>query len=356
MRLPARRVTSVPSWRFDVTEEVDLIEELARLNGYDKISPTRPSFPIQTPELSESRLALPRVRRLLCDLGYHEVVTYSFVNSDLQSLLDPERQPKALMNPINADMTVMRTNLWPGLLATYLHNRDRQQTRGRFFELGFGFIEQQKQLAQLPLLGGLASGSAFPEQWGRVSRKIDFFDVKGDIQHLLQLSHISQDQFCFKPATHPALHPGQTAILYREHRALGILGALHPSIMNKLDISEPIVLFEFNSDAILQARASYYTEISKFPEIRRDLAVLVDRPIPTQEIRDTIVNSGEEWLRQVNVFDVYLGEGIPENKKSVAFALILQHATRTLRDEEVTEMVERIIGRLKQTFDIELRG
>jgi phenylalanyl-tRNA synthetase beta chain len=346
----------VPSWRFDVTQEVDLIEELARLYGYEKISPTRPLFPLQTHSLPESRIALPRVRRLLCDLGYHEAVTYSFVNEDLQKLLDPERQAKALVNPITSDMTVMRTNLWPGLLGTYLYNRDRQQTRGRFFEAGLCFIEQQKHLTQVPMLGGLASGTAFPEQWGHPSRELDFFDVKGELQDLLQLTHLPQTHFRFKPTTHPALHPGQTALLYRHDEVLGILGALHPAIRQKFDITEPIFLFEFNLDSLLLARPPYFSEISKFPEIRRDLALLVDRHIPAQEIRDTIINSGGEWLRHVNLFDVYLGEGVPENKKSVAFALILQHATRTLRDEEVAETVERIVGTLKQTLGIELRG
>lgn len=346
----------VPSWRFDVTQEIDLIEELARLYGYDKIAPTRPVFPIQASNLPEGRTALPRVRRLLCDLGYHEAVTYSFVSSELQKILDPDREPKPLVNPITADMTVMRTSLWPGLLGTYLYNRDRQQTRGRFFELGLCFVEEQKQLLQLPLLGGLASGSACPEQWGLPLREIDFFDLKGDIQSLLQLTRIPVDQFRFKPGIHPALHPGQSAVLYREEEPLGILGALHPSIRQKFDISEPIFIFEFNLDALLLTKPPYFSEISKFPEIRRDLALLADCHIPTQEIRDTIVRSGGEWLRQVNVFDVYLGEGIPANKKSVAFALILQHATRTLRDEEVAETVDRIVGTLRKTLGIELRG
>lgn len=349
-------LVQVPSWRFDVTQEVDLIEELARLYGYEKISPTKPVFPLQTHSLPESRIALPRVRRLLCDLGYHEAVTYSFVNEDLQKQLDPERQAKPLVNPITSDMTVMRTNLWPGLLGTYLYNRDRQQTRGRLFEIGLCFVEQQKRLSQLPMLGGLVSGAALPEQWGAASRELDFFDVKGEIQNLLQLTHLPQADFRFKPMAHRALHPGQTAALYRQDEPIGILGALHPAIRQKFDISEPIFLFEFNLDSLLLARPPYFSEISKFPEIRRDLALLVDRHIPSQEIRDTIVNSGGEWLRHVNLFDVYLGEGVPENKKSVAFALILQHATRTLRDEEVAETVDRIVGTLKQTLGIELRG
>lgn len=346
----------VPSWRFDVTQEVDLIEEVARLYGYEKICPSKPLFPIQTHQLSESRLALPRVRRLFCDLGYHETVTYSFVSKELQNLLDPQREPKALLNPITAEMTVMRTNLWPGLLATYLYNRDRQQTRGRFFEIGLCFVEEEKKLSQFLMLGGLVSGSAFPEQWGAPAREIDFFDLKGNIQNLLQLTHFPEDQFYFKPVTHPALHPGQTALLCRQEQVLGILGAIHPSLRQKYDIYEPVFLFEFNLDTLLLAKPPYFTEISKFPEIRRDLALLVDRHIPTQEIRDTIIESGGEWLRQVNVFDVYLGEGIPENKKSVAFALILQHASRTLRDEEVAETVDKVVLTLKRTFDIELRG
>lgn len=346
----------VPSWRFDIIQEVDLIEEIARIYGYDKISATKPHFPLQTHHLAESRVALPRVRRLLCDLGYHEIMSYSFVSEEMQKLLDPNNKPKALVNPITADMTVMRTNLWPGLLHTFLYNRDRQQDRGRFFEVGLCFVEENKRLLQLPMLGGLISGSVLPEQWAVSLRTLDFFDAKGEVESLLQLMRFSQDEFEFKPVQHPALHPGQTAMLYRQGEAVGILGALHPAIRQKFDISDPVFLFEFNLDALLLSKPAYYTEISKFPEIRRDLALLVDRHIPSEEIRATIIESGGGWLRQVRLFDVYLGEGIPKDKKSVAFALILQHATRTLRDEEVAEIVERIMVSLRQTWGIELRG
>lgn len=346
----------VPSWRFDVTEEVDLIEEVARLYGYDKITPTRPHFSMDSESIPENRLTLPRVRRLFCDLGYHEVVTYSFVNEEWQALLDPERKPKALVNPITADMSVMRSNLWPGLMGTYLYNRDRQQTRVRFFESGLCFIEEAGHLRQELMLGGLISGTASPEQWAEPSRPLDFYDLKGEVESLLALTRLGQSSFHFKPLAHPALHPGQAATLYRGEQALGVLGALHPALKQRFDIIEPVFLFEFNLDAILASKLHSYSDISRFPEIRRDLALLVDRHIPSEQIQATIVESGGEYLRQVNVFDVYLGEGVPKDKKSVAFALTLQHASRTLRDEEVVETVDRIIRTLQRTWGIELRG
>lgn len=342
----------VPSWRFDIGEEIDLVEEIARLHGYDKIGATRPVFATEGQKIPENRIPLTRVRQLLCALGYHEVITYSFIDEERQQQFNPDKPPKVLVNPITAEMSVMRTNLWPGLIGAYLYNRDRQQVRSRFFETGLCFQEDQ----QLSQLGGLISGSALPEQWGQPLRKLDFYDLKGDVEKLLQLSHYPLEKFHFKPTTHPALQPGQTAALYREKELIGLLGALHPSIRQQYDILEPIFMFEFNLESILAAMPARYQEISKFPGIRRDLALLVDRELSTAEIQATMTKSGGEWLRQIVVFDVYLGEGIPKNKKSVAFALILQHPMRTLRDEEVAETMGRIIKALQQTWGIELRG
>ncbi|HVY53619.1 MAG TPA: phenylalanine--tRNA ligase subunit beta [Gammaproteobacteria bacterium] len=346
----------VPTWRFDVTEEVDLIEEIARLHGYNNIAPTKPFFPVPKHEITESQISLPRMRRLFCDLGYNEVITYSFVNAQWQKLLDPEKTAKPLVNPITADMSVMRTNLWPGLLGAYLYNRDRQQLRNRFFETGLCFEKDGNHLLQVAKLGGLISGSALPEQWGEITRPLDFYDLKGDIENILQLTAIDSAEFQFKPLAHPALHPGQAAQLYKKDQLMGVLGAMHPAIRQEFGINEPIFLFEFNLSAISQSLFPVFKEISKFPEIRRDLALLADRHIPTEEIQAVIVENGGELLRQVIIFDVYLGDGVPENKKSVAFALTLQHALRTLRDEEVAETMERIIRALQHKLGIELRG
>jgi phenylalanyl-tRNA synthetase beta chain len=346
----------IPTWRFDISEPVDLVEEVARLYGYDRIATTRPFFPVPAYAVKENQITLARIRRLFCDLGYHEVITYSFVNAEWQASLNPEKPAKALVNPITADMTVMRTNLWPGLLGAYLYNRDRQQLRGRFFETGLCFIPENESLLQIPMLGGLITGSALPEQWGSASRAVDFYDLKGDIETLLQLTGFETAEFQFKPINHPALHPGQTAGLYKNGELMGIAGAMHPLIQQKFNISETAFLFEVNLSAVLRASEPVFEEISKFPEIRRDLALLADRHLPVEEIQAVIVESGGEWLRQVVIFDVYLGEGVPKDKKSVAFALTLQHASRTLRDEEVAETMESIIKALKLTLGIDLRG
>lgn len=346
----------VPSWRFDINEPMDLVEEVARIYGYENIAPTRPFFPVSPDVAKEDQITLNRVRSLFYDLGYHEVITYSFVNAEWQALLNPEKKAKALVNPITADMTVMRTNLWPGLLGAYVYNKDRQQLRVRLFETGLCFIPEKEELLQTPMLGGLVTGSALSEQWGNVTRAVDFYDVKGDIEMLLQLTGFKIDEFQFKPINHLALHPGQSAGLYKNGELIGMIGAIHPLIRQKFDISETAFLFEVNLNAILKAQLPTFKEISRFPEIRRDLALLANRHLPIEEIQAVILRSGGEWLRQVIIFDVYLGEGVPQDKKSVAFALTLQHAARTLRDEEVAETMEKIIKALKLTLGIDLRG
>jgi phenylalanyl-tRNA synthetase beta chain len=291
----------------------------------------------------------------LADMSYQEVITYSFIDKKLAALFSPELEAKELLNPMTADMAVMRTSLWPGLISTFLYNQNRQQDRVRIFESGLRFITEDKKLQQQTMLAGLICGNAAPEQWGTRNRAADFFDLKGDIQNLLGLTN-STHEFSFKPAKHPALHPAQTIAIFRDDEFLGVLGALHPGIAQSLKIEGKIFLFELLLAKLETAGVPGYSEVSKFPEIRRDLAILLNQSIPAKEIQDTIRQEAGPLLKDIDIFDVYQGKGIAGGQKSLALALTLQHSSRTLVDEEIGEVVERVIVALKKQFNAELRG
>lgn len=345
---------TAPARRFDIALEEDLIEEIARMQGYDSIPTNTAVAHLQMNSRSERKIYLPQLRRTLSDMGYQEVITYSFIDKKLQTLFDPQPDYKTLVNPMTADMAIMRTTLWPGLVNTLLYNQNRQQSRAKIFEIGMRFICRDGQLLQESVISGLISGSLMPEQWGASTRPVDFFDLKGDIENLLQLT-LAAPEIEFRAGSHTALHPGQTAMIWRGSE-MGVIGALHPSIAQKLDIIDPVYLFEVRLDALEVANLPYYSEISKFPSNRRDIAILVDRAIPSEQIRATIVSVAGDLLQEVSVFDVYQGKGVASDRKSVALALTLQHTSRTLVDEEVTDLMERVIVALKDKFAAELRG
>lgn len=346
---------TVPARRSDISIEIDLIEEVMRLYGTDRVPLRSAVSSLCMVPQKEEQLSLPCIRNTLCDLGYHEVVTYTFVDKKLQEQLNPGHEPKPLVNPMTSDMSVMRTNLWPGLVKTLIYNLNRQHNRVRLYETGLRFVPHQKTYLQERVLSGLVTGSAQPEQWGEATRAVDFFDLKGDLQHLFKLTGEVND-FEFKPSSHPALHPGQTADIYRNNEKIGIIGALHPSIVQNLDLSKNTFVFELALDKLEPARLPRYVEVSKFPEIRRDIAIFVDRSVPVQSIQDTIIRTAGELLKEVNLFDVYQGRNVGDNRKSLALSLTLQHSSRTLVDEEVADLMERILVELKDSFAAELRG
>lgn len=346
---------TVPPRRSDLALEIDLIEEIMRVYGTEHLPIRDYTAPLKTFKCPENRLTLQTLRRSLCDLGYHEVVTYSFVDSNLQRLLNPQHSPKPLLNPISSDMDVMRTNLWPGLVKTMLFNQNRQQNRVRIFETGLRFIPNQNSYLQERVIAGLITGDVLPEQWGCPKRAADFFDLKGNLQDLFKLTRHAED-FIFKKGEHSALHPGQTAEIFRGNELIGICGALHPEILQSLDVTGKVFVFELKLDVLEQAHFPQSVEISKFPEIRRDLALIVDQAIPSAAIQATIIETAKELLKDIFVFDVYQGKGIVEGCKSIAIALTLQHSSRTLVDEEVADLMNRVIVALKGKFKAELRG
>ena len=346
---------TVPARRSDTTTEIDVIEEVARLYGYDNIPCHDIVADLRIHPERETLIPVQTLRRTLTGMGYQEVVTYSFIEPKMQNIFNPGEPVKELLNPITADMAVMRGSLWPGLINTLVYNQNRQQERIRIFETGRQFVFENEKLQQPMVLSGLVCGTTMPKQWGSSTTVADFFDVKSDLENLFKLT-FAADKFIFKPGNHPALHPGQTAEIYRDGQYLGVIGALHPGIAQMLKIDGSVYLFSLLLDSLTMARVPSYTSLSRFPEIHRDIAILIDQSVPAVNIQDTIREESKELLKDVEIFDVYHGKGIPTGRKSLALSLTLQHSSRTLVDEEVAKLMERILGVLKERFNAELRG
>ena len=343
-----------PSCRFDIAIEADLIEEIVRIHGYHRLPGNRPLTRLDMPPQPEGQVALARFKDALIQRGFQEAITYSFVDPVFQKALDPEREPLALANPISADLAVMRTSLWPGLIKALIHNQKRQQPRVWLFEHGLNFIPDGGALRQEPYLGGVITGTALPEQWGLAARPLDFFDLKNEVEALLALTG-EPEAFTFVAAVHPALHPGQTARLDRNGVTVGWLGALHPRAARQLDVEGDVFGFELRLTTLQPARTPAFHELSRFPASRRDLAIVVDESVSAQAIQDSIRQHGGDLLRKVRLFDVYRGKGIGEGRKSLALGLILQDLSRNLTDHVVEETVSRIIAELTQQFGATLR-
>jgi len=259
-------------------------------------------------------------------------------------------------NPISSDMAVMRTTLWSGLIAALQHNLNRQQSRVNLFESGLRFIQDQSAgLVQEPMIAGLIHGERHSESWTGGKEKVDFYDLKGHVQALLNLGG-SAAAFRFESGDHPALHPGQTAAVYRGDELVGYLGKLHPSVQKQLDLDQSVYLFELRLGLVTGASIPRFHEISRFPEVRRDLAVIVDQAIPAQALLDAAKRVAGELLTDLRVFDVYQGKGVENNRKSIAISLTFQDESRTLNEAEVTASVDAIISVLKDKFQGTLRG
>ncbi len=345
-----------PSWRFDIAIEADLLEEIARIYGYNRL-PIKPIHSDLTLKpRPETRLDLGSVRRQLVARGYQEAVTYSFVDPKVQAAVCPGEPTVSLANPISADMSVMRTSLWPGLLQAVQHNLNRQRSRVRLFETGLRFQPAGEGLpAQDAMLAGVITGRRAPESWLEQGESVDFYDIKGDLESILDLGGNGAD-FRFGRGEHPALHPGQTAEIHRGDERVGYVGALHPQLQKKLDLTQPVYLFEVKLSAITQIRLPEFTELSKYPEVRRDLAILIDREIAANTVLDTVREAAGEHLRNLRLFDIYEGKGIDLKEKSLALGLTYQHSSRTLNEDEVSESVENVVNTLQQQLGATLRG
>lgn len=345
---------SPPTYRFDVRHEIDLIEEIARVHGYEKLPPSRPRIDMRARPLPEGRVAESRLRTALADRDYQEVITYSFVDPALQKLLDPAVEPLRLANPISADMSVMRTSLWTGLLQTVVYNQNRQVDRLRLFELGRRFLPRTDGLAQEPVLAGVVTGPAVAPQWGAASRAADFFDAKADVEALLALTGRAQD--CrFHAARHPALHPGMTAEILFAGRHMGWIGMLHPELGARLGLIQAVGLFELALPAMQEGNVPVYRDISRFPAIRRDLAVVVDEALPAENVLECVSRMAGNLLVNLELFDEYRGKGIDSGRKSLALGLTLQDSSRTLKDSEIEDLLARVVTALETEFGARLR-
>lgn len=346
---------AVPSYRFDVSLEEDLLEELARIYGYNRMPVRTTTATLKLSAQPEARKTLPDLRRLLVARGYQEAITYSFVEPTMLAKFDSKNQPVALANPISADMAVMRTTLWPGLIKAVQHNQHRQQSRIRLFETGQRFIPSAEGLIQDNAIAGAVYGSFQPEGWSSDKRSVDFFDVKADLEDLLAVNG-AVDAFAFEAAEHEALHPGQCALIKRDGKAVGYLGALHPSLCKEFGLTGPVFLFELALAAVEQDNLPQFAELSKFPETSRDMALVVDQDVVVAQVLNLARKAAGEWLKDVTLFDVYQGEGIENGKKSLALSLTWQHPSHTLNDEQINQVFDSVVNAAQQQLGAVLRG
>ena len=346
-----------PSWRFDLAIEEDLIEEVARIYGYNNIPNLPPMAHLVMNEQPEADLPLKRARHLLVDRGFQEAITYSFVEPKAMSLLFPHQDPIILPFPISADMSAMRVSLWPGLINAVVYNQNRQQGRVRLFESGLRFIKDEQAengIRQEPLLAGIISGNLADEHWSIPSRATDFFDLKGDVEALLELTGEAH-RFSFVRGEHTALHPGQSAQVLRDGHPIGWIGVIHPSLEKKLGLKSKVVLFELELNALLKVRIPVAGEISRFPANRRDLALVVDTAVTAADILHTAKKIGGNQIVGINLFDIYQGPGVPEGKKSLAISLVLQDTQRTLEDKEIADTIANVVEGLRTEYNASLR-
>ena len=344
-----------PSYRFDVEIEEDLIEEIARLYGYDQIPAVAPRALLAMLPHSEDARPLPRVRQILADRGFQEVVNYAFVEEAWETGLMANTAPIRLANPIASQMSVMRSTLIGGLLANVVTNLKRKQTRVRVFETGRCFFRDTpgtpvEGFRQPWKLAGLAYGSAQPEQWGAATRNVDFFDLKGDVEMLLAPARAR-----FEKVSHPALHPGRSARVIVDGRDIGFIGELHPQWLHSFDLPLAPVVFELDLDAVKTAKLPKYVEVSRQPPAIRDLAIVVDQKLELQQLLDGLTANRPAIVQDIRLFDVYTGKGIAAGEKSLAFRIVMQDTQKTLQEAEVDAAMQQVIQYLQQTFAAQLR-
>ncbi|NYS60878.1 phenylalanine--tRNA ligase subunit beta [Vreelandella salicampi] len=345
----------VPSWRFDIAIEEDLIEEVARIHGYNNLPVRRPAARLALRANDEARVTQSQLRHQMVARGYQEAVTYSFVAPELQASLLPEAVSPILANPISADLSVMRASLFPGLVRALQHNLNRQQTRVRLFETGLVFNGHLDSLSQTPMLGAIACGTRYPEGWAGGRDEIDFYDLKGDLESLVVLGGNSQ-AWRFEPTDHPSLHPGQCAKVMHNDREVGWIGTLHPRIRARLGLKVDALMFEVRLDALSEGAIPSFEPLSRQPEVRRDLAFIVKETVPVQALLDVATQQAGEHIKQVKLFDVYAGKGVAEGHKSIALGLTWQHPSRTLNDDEINQLVSAIVSQVRSEFSAELRS
>ena len=349
-------VCTVPSWRFDLAIEADLIEEVARIYGYNNLPVATINMPLEIQPTAEATSSLADIRQLLVSRDYQEAITYSFVDPVLQSQVNPGVASVDVANPISADMAVMRTSLLTGLLSTVKYNLNRQQSRVRVFESGLRFIGEGAQLSQQKMLAGAITGTRTHEGWADPANEVDFYDIKGDVEAVLAFCG-STERVTFSHAEHAALHPGQTlALVNKQGETFGHIGKLHPTLLQSLGLSQTVYVFELVLAEITQGQVAAFDEISKYPTVRRDISLSLQSDVVIGELMATARASAGDYLIDLKVFDVYEGKHLETNRKSVAIGLTFQDKSRTLNDEDVNTAMDAVIKALENDHDANLRG
>ncbi|MDJ0740586.1 MAG: phenylalanine--tRNA ligase subunit beta [Gammaproteobacteria bacterium] len=345
---------SAPSARFDIAIEADLIEEIGRVYGYANIPASLSSAPVSVAIRPEAAFSLDAAKRLLAQRGYQEAITYSFIAAEIAAVLTPGAEPIKLANPISADMSDMRASIWPGLIQTLGYNLARQQGRVKVFESGLTFIRRDGQIEQHAKLAGLVCGEADAEQWGLATRRADFYDIKADLESVLaQVADAAE--FRFEAAEHAVLHPGQSARILRDGVPVGWIGLLHPAAQKALDLPGGVYLFEVDLVTLSTGGIPRFEALSKFPAIRRDFALVVDRDLPFQAVLDVVRDAAPDVVKDVQLFDVYTGNNIDSGLKSLALSLILQESSHTLTDAEVEQASAVVLQALADRLAAKLR-
>lgn len=345
----------VPSFRFDVAIEADLIEELARIYGYNNLpkTPGLGSQPLRSQ--AEAKVSTSRIRQLLVSLGYQEVVSYSFIDPNLSALVCPQDAAIPLQNPISEEMSLMRTSILPALLSTLSYNENRQQERIRLFESGLVFFLEAADIRQVAMISGLISGYKYPKIWNNNKETCNYYDIKGDVEVLLGLGG-NIDAFSFIPAQYGCFHPGQCARVDYDGEPIGHIGALHPAIARKLDLKTAPFLFELQLDAVKSAILPSVQTLSRYPEVSRDLAIVIADSVSADAILALIQDEGGEFLTNLRIFDVYQGDAVTKGKKSIALGLTWQHPSRTLSDEDINTIIGSCVNALYDKFNAKLRS
>ena len=344
-----------PSHRYDMVIYQDLIEEVARIHGYDNIQISLPVIDVKLAKYQD-QFELGQLRQTAVTLGYQEAISFSFADLKLEKQLNSHVKPLALANPISSDLAVMRSTLLSSLIPCVQYNINRQQSRVRFFELGLRFDYQEANsihdLKQIPTFALIATGARTPESWHGKAQPMDFFDFKGDIEEILAAGRVKVE---YIRSERSWLHPGQSAEILVNGQSIGYFGRLHPSLEDELDLATTWVA-ELDQAAVLQTYVSNFTELSRFPSVRRDIALLINDKINVSEIQGLIEKTGGELLDSTWLFDVYTGQGVEEGKRSLAFALLWQHPSRTLEDAEIKSGMDNILQVLENTYQATLRA
>ena len=343
-----------PSHRFDLAIEADLIEEVARIHGYDEVPEATATAEMPLASSTESAIELDAIASALVARDYQEVITYSFVDAEHDRAISGEASQLALSNPISSEMSVMRSSLWPGMLASLGANAARQQDRVRIFEIGKSFHGTVDAPEEVMRIAGVCAGLRYPEQWSEKSVGTDFFDAKADVEAILRLTGDGVD-IAFEATEHPALQPGQSATVLKNGAPVGSIGKLHPAVAKRVGLKIAAFVFELDAVKALESKAPTADVVSRYPRIRRDIAVVVDNSVRASDLVDTVMGSAPGLVKGVRIFDIYTGKGIEAGRKSVALGLILQETSRTLTDDDADSATARAVQILQEKYAAELR-